>query len=78
MKPTAQWKDKGLQVTQWPTSNGGYSYQISKRYKDKKTEERKDSKYYYKEDLERLVVLLQQALAQPVTTIDPTDDDIPF
>ena len=81
MKPTAQWKDKGLQVTMWPTNNGGHSFQIIKRYKDKKTEEWKDSKYFYKEDLEKLQALIKEALAYKPEVQQSNfgvDDDIPF
>jgi len=62
MKPVKMYKDGGVQITMWPANNGGYTYQISKRYKDKNTEEWKDSKYLYKSDLEKLVVLLQEAI----------------
>lgn len=62
MKPTKTYKNGGLQVVMWPANNGGYTYQISKRYKDKNTEEWKDSKYLYKSDLEKLVLLLQEAI----------------
>lgn len=62
MKPVKTYKDGGVQVTMWPANNGGYTYQISKRYRDKKTEEWKDSKYLYKSDLEKLVVLLHEAI----------------
>jgi len=63
MKPIKTYKDGGVQVVMWPTNNGGYSYQITKRYKDKKTEEWRDSKYLYKSDLEKLIPLLQEAVS---------------
>lgn len=62
MKPTQVWKNKGLQVAMWQTNNGGYSFSINKRYKDKKTEEWKDSKYFWKDDLTMLIELLKQAV----------------
>lgn len=90
--PVKTFKDKGVQVAVWPTSNGGYSYSIGKRYKDKQGEW-KDSKYLFKGDVEALLPLLQQAMdygatreahddaaiaSPPGLKTDFVDDDLPF
>lgn len=63
MAPIKTVKEKGVQVAIWATNNGGYSYSMSKRYKDKTSGEWKESKYLYKEEVEALVRLLQEVLA---------------
>lgn len=60
--PVKTIKDKGLQIAIWETNNGGYSFSISKRYKCKKTDQWKDSKYFYKEDLEKLQAMIEAAI----------------
>ena len=62
MKPVHTIKDKGLSVAVWETRNGGHSFSVSKRYKDKQSGEWKDSKYLFKDDLESLIVMLQTAI----------------
>jgi len=62
-KPVQDFKHKGLSVAVWPTKNGGYSYSISKRYKDKQSGEWKETKSFFKEEAEALIDLLKQALA---------------
>jgi len=62
-KPVQDFKHKGLSVAVWPTKNGGYSYSISKRYKDKQSGEWRETKSLFKEEAEALIDLLQQALA---------------
>lgn len=62
-KPVQDFKNKGVSVAVWPTKNGGYSYSIQKRYKDKQTGEWKETKSLFKEEAEALIELLQQALA---------------
>ena len=61
-KPVMDYKNKGVSVAVWPTKNGGYSYSIQKRYKDKQSGDWKESKYYYKEEVEGLIELLQEAV----------------
>ena len=61
-RPTADWKHKGLSVAAW-ANDRGVSFTIQKRYKDKKTEEWKESKYLFPEDLKALHDLIGQALA---------------
>ena len=62
-KPLQDFKNKGVSVAVWPTKNGGYSYSIQKRYKDKQSGEWKETKSLFKEEAEALIELLQQALA---------------
>lgn len=61
-KPVQNFRDKGLDVAVWPAKNGGYSYSISKRYKDKQTGEWKETKSLFKEEAEALIDLLKQAI----------------
>jgi len=62
-KPVQDFKHKGLSVAVWPTKNGGYSYSISKRYKDKQSGEWRETKSLFKDEAEALIDLLKQALA---------------
>lgn len=61
-KPLQDYKNKGVSVAVWEARNGGYSYSIQKRYKDKQSGDWKESKYYYKEEVEGLIELLQEAV----------------
>ena len=61
-KPVKDFKEKGVSVAVWETRNGGYSISISKRYKDKVSNEWKESKYWFKEDLASLIIMLQGAV----------------
>ena len=60
--PVKTIRDKGLQIAVWESKNGGYSFSISKTYKCKKTDQWKDSKYFYKEDLQKLGDMIQLAV----------------
>jgi transposase len=60
--PVKTIRDKGLQIAVWESKNGGYSFSISKTYKCKATDQWKDSKYYYKEDLQKLGDMIQLAV----------------
>ena len=62
-RPVQDFKNKGVSVAVWNTKNGGYSYSVQKRYKDKQTGEWKESRYWYKDELENLIELLKQAMA---------------
>lgn len=61
-KPVQSFRDKGVDVAVWETRNGGVSITIRKSYKDKNTGEYKESKYLFKDDAERLIELLKQAV----------------
>jgi len=60
--PVKTIRDKGLQIAVWESENGGYSFSISKTYKCKATDQWKDSKYFYKEDLQKLGDMIQLAV----------------
>lgn len=60
--PVKTIRDKGLQIAVWESKNGGYSFSISKTYKCKVTDQWKDSKYFYKEDLQKLGDMIQLAV----------------
>lgn len=83
--PAFKAKEKGIEVVVWDNERGK-SINIKKSYKDKTTDEWKDSKYYYPDDLPRLVELLQKTInwlegdhtevkAEPAKF---DDSDIPF
>ena len=76
-KPVQDFKHKGLSVAVWPTRNGGYSYSIQKRYKDKQTGEWKETKSLFKEEAEALIDLLKQALAYGGTREEHEHEGIP-
>lgn len=61
-KPIQDFKNKGVSVAVWNAKNGGYSFSIQKRYKDKQSGDWKESRYYYKEEMEGLIELLQEAV----------------
>lgn len=92
-QPVKTFKDKGLQIAIWETKNGGYSFSISKRFKDKVSGDWKDSKYFFKSDLEALAPLIELAVgysadrtahndaaiaSPPSPKTDFVDDDLPF
>lgn len=77
MPPVTSYKEKGLQVAVWENRTGGYSYTISKRYKDKQSGEWKDSKYLYKEDMEALTLLIQSALSYAHDRAEHQHEGIP-
>lgn len=61
-KPVQNFRDRGLDVAVWPTKNGGYSFTIRKTYKNKQSGEYVETKYLYKEECEKLIELLQEAV----------------
>lgn len=62
-KPIANAKNGGVGIAMWEGYNGNYSFTIDKRYKDKKTEEWKESKVFFKEDLIKLKGCIDEILA---------------
>lgn len=60
-KPIQDFKHKGVSVAVWNAKNGGYSFSIQKRYKDKQSGEWKESRYYFKEEIDGLIELLKEA-----------------
>lgn len=61
-KPVQNFRDKGLDVAVWENRNGGYSFTFRKTYKNKETQQYVETKYLYKEEVEKLIELLQQAV----------------
>ena len=76
-KPVQDFKHKGLSVAVWPTRNGGYSYSISKRYKDKQSGEWRETKSLFKDEAEALIDLLKQAIAYGGTRDEHEHEGIP-
>jgi len=62
-KPVQNFRDKGLDVAVWENRNGGYSFTFRKTYKNKQSGEYVETKYIYKEEAEKLIELLQQAIS---------------
>jgi hypothetical protein len=63
VKPLQFWKQKGLEIVAWPSKNGGVQFSLKKSYKDKQTNEWKETKTYFENDLETLAGLITNALA---------------
>ena len=61
-KPVQNFRDKGLDVAVWENRNGGYSFTFRKTYKNKETQQYVETKYLYKEECEKLIELLQEAV----------------
>jgi len=61
-RPVQSFRDKGLDVSIWATKNGGYSFTFRKTYKNKQTGEYVETKYLYKEEAEKLIEMLQEAV----------------
>jgi hypothetical protein len=61
-KPIQNFRDRGVDVAVWPNKSGGYSFTFRKTYKNKQTGEYVETKYFYKEECERLIELLQEAV----------------
>lgn len=60
-RPLNAWKAKGIDIAAWPTRNGGVSFTISKRFKDKESNEWKETKSFFGGDLKLLGELISQA-----------------
>jgi len=61
-KPVQNFRDRGLDVAVWTAKNGGYSFTVRKTYKNKQSGEYVETKYLYKEEVEKLIELLQEAV----------------
>lgn len=59
-KPARAFREKGMSLVAWASEKGGLAWQITKSYKDKTTDQWKESKYLYEGDLEALERLLAQ------------------
>lgn len=78
-KPTAKFRSGGIEVVRWPSSNGGSTFTIQKRYKDKGSGEWKESKSLWASDLPVLAALCLQAFMAPEAPAadDSQYDDVP-
>ena len=81
-KPLKFWRNKGIDVTAWPTKNGSVSYSIRKTYKPKGSNEYIEAKVYFPNEIKDLMALLTEAyswnqefFAEEPTPVDtrPTD-----
>ena len=80
--PKNKYNHKGISVCEW---DGG-SFTVEKRYKPKDSAEWKVTKTYFRNELEELAKLIQQALAN--SAVEPKkqapqpvafkDEDLPF
>lgn len=58
--PAKRWKHKGLQLTAWE-NQGRISFQITKSYLDKNTNEWKDTRTIFRDDLVALKEMIEEA-----------------
>ncbi len=87
-RPIQTFKNKGIDVAIWETSKGAHTVTIRKTYKCKQTNTWKETKNLYKEEVDNLIALLQEAsgwlsgrapvIAQPVVEKEIDFDDLPF
>jgi len=88
-RPIQTFKNKGLDVAIWETSRGGHTVTIRKTYKDKATNQYKETKNLFKEEVDSLIALLQEAskflsghapIATPAPVVEKEIDfdDLPF
>jgi hypothetical protein len=75
--PLKKWFTKGLDVAAWPTNNGGVSFTIRKSYKPKDSNEYKETKTLFPNDVAALIDLLKQAqdwahreFSEPIPVVD--------
>jgi len=75
--PLKKWFVKGLDVAAWPTNNGGVSFTIRKSYKPKDSNEYKETKILFPNDVAALIDLLKQAqdwahkeFSEPIPFVD--------
>jgi hypothetical protein len=61
--PTKSWRNKGIDIAAWTNEKGQVSFTLRKQYLNKQTQTWTDTKYLYRDDLNNLIDLLQQAVA---------------
>lgn len=71
-KPIYSARSKGIDVAVWE-GNTGAQYTIRKSYKDKQTEQWKESKTFFSNDLQILQELIREALAHGGTVDSSVD-----
>ena len=84
-KPLTKFRAKGLTITVWPTSNGGFSGAVTKSWKKKDDADwtntpAKEKPYLslFKEELENLSILCKQAVEYMDSQGNkpPSDDEL--
>lgn len=88
--PVKQLNEKGLKVCYWASSRAP-SISISKSYKDKTTQEWKETKYFFPNEIETLIKFLQEMVEfhkvrespqhielAPGAPVFDDGDDLPF
>ena len=84
-KPLTKFRAKGLTITVWPTSNGGFSGSVTKSWKKKDDADwtntpSKEKPYLslFKEELENLSILCKQAVEYMDSQGNkpPSDDEL--
>lgn len=73
-KPIKAVREKGIDVAMWTTRNGGYAFTFRKTYKDKASGEYKETKNFFKEELEILRKLIDEAITWGSPTQQQEDD----
>jgi len=62
-RPKKAWRNKGIDIAAWENDRGGVSFTFRKTYKDKATDQYKESKYLFAQDLKDLHALLGEVIA---------------
>lgn len=60
-KPIQTWRNKGIDITAWPTNNGSVSFTIKKTYRPKNSSEYIESKSFFPNEIKMLLELLTNA-----------------
>jgi hypothetical protein len=61
-RPAKAWRNGGIDIAAWQNDNG-VSFTTRKTYKDKTTNEYKESRYFYLKDLKAMHELLTEVIA---------------
>ena len=72
-KPIKAAREKGIDVAMLSTKNGGYAFTFRKTYKDKVSGDYKETKNFFKEELEILKRLIEQAMTWGGVTQEAED-----
>ena len=70
MKPVKTWRTKGVQLAAWENKDR-VTFMIQKRYFDKKTDEWKETKTFFREDLMALKDMITEAAEWCLTGVIP-------
>lgn len=61
-RPKKAWRNKGIDIAAWENDRGGVSFTFRKTYKDKETQQYKETKYLFAQDLRDLHTLLSEVI----------------